>query len=412
MIETDPKRTHEPSVSWNPDTKQLTQTERRELSSNLELVDIDLISGYLRVEEADGEQTPQLVVETIIAARSESEAKRRLADHALNFTIDISDRTLRIEDNIESSAGIMGENIIVGNVIGANVYVGGEVIVNGRRITSYGQEHESLAKAIKVVLPKDKAISLNVTDQSGNIDIGKVKGRVNLSTQSGRIQVEKCIGNFRVDVTSGNVNIAQFLGELKSRIMSGDIRINQLRGTIDLDATSGQITINDAVLSGGQNRIKATSGDIHLGISNKSLALSAKTTSGDMDIDRDGFTLTHDCRRKKSRGTTVIQSGFSVISVGGSGWGDTIEGYYGEKEQAPELSVEVTSGSVAIERTGKNIEAPPETPEDKGEYAECSYCGSAYPTQQIKVKGDKISEIHNAICQQCNASEPIVHQNH
>lgn len=394
-----PQYSPEPGMRWNPETRQLIQIERRELSPNLENIDIDVAVSHVSIDEEEEGQTPHVIVETVIAAKSERDARRILADQNASLNLSPSEKALRIEDYSGSESGIFGNSIVVGSVISSSVHIGGEVIINGRRIELDGQTHESVAKKIKVVLPKDKEIALNATSQVGNMEIGKIKGQVKLSTQSGRIRVEECGGDLEVNAASGSVSIARFFGELRSRISSGDIKIQHLRGTVNLDMTSGDIKIDDAVLSGRRNRINVTSGNMHIGISNTSLAVLAEATSGDVEIDSEGFTFTRGGGRS------------SMLSIGGFGRHNSIEGYYGERAQAPELSVEVTSGDLMINHTSKHIDDSTVLPEGSEGFAECSYCGSAYSSKQMKVRDGKIKEIHDAVCAHCSAASPIVHEN-
>jgi|SRR3989344_1429706 len=382
------RRTPESGVSWNPETRQLTQTERIELSPNLEIVDIEMTSGEVRIEQQDGDRAPQVIVETRIAADSESDARRQLKKLAQQTRIKASDRSVRIEALGQQISEFGNDAVVTNSIVGGSVHIGGQVIINGRQIPQNFPTNTFARREITVVLPKDRETTLNISSQAGNTKIDKIRGNANIAIQSGNVQVKECVGNLEAKLTNGDVSIDKIEGKLTGQVTSGDLRVRQLRGTLNLTTTSGNITIHEAVLSGGGNRVSVILGDVHVGIGNRSLRLSAKTTSGDMDVDRREFTP----MRQNARA-----------------WGETIDGYYGTADLAPQLSINATSGDIVVEHTGREIEPAPTT-QVGNEYADCSYCGSAYPSKQIEVKNGRIKMIHDAACAHCSAAEPIVHK--
>ncbi|OKJ46846.1 DUF4097 family beta strand repeat-containing protein [Streptomyces sp. CB02115] len=166
---------------------------------------------------------------------------------------------------------------ISGSVIGGN-FAGGDVVVNGRRITGGGGTtviNGSSPIEITAVVPEGSSVIgrtqsadivaegavLNVSGdtQSGDVRAGHV-GQVAAHTQSGDVRVEKAAfidaktmsGDIRLGSTdvvegntmSGDITIADFGGSARLKTMSGDIRAHATTGG-DLSATtiSGDITV-------------------------------------------------------------------------------------------------------------------------------------------------------------------------
>lgn len=123
-------------------------------------------------------------------------------------------------------------------------------------------------------------------------------------------------------------------------------------------ATSGDIKLGRAVFRGRSNNIRATSGDIRVGVANDSLAVTAETSSGKIKTPQGSeFIIVREDRPKKEggsfgRGTVVITSGASIVSIGGSGGRSFVEGRFGQLEN-PEhrLNLNATSGDVTIAKS-------------------------------------------------------------
>ncbi|MFG3043083.1 DUF4097 family beta strand repeat-containing protein [Streptomyces sp. NPDC048330] len=171
--------------------------------------------------------------------------------------------------------------------IGGN-FVGGDVIVNGVRVTGSGGAtiiQGSSPIEITAIVPEGSSVIggtqsadivaegalLNVrgNTQSGDVRAGHVS-KVAASTQSGDVRVDK----------------AAFID---AKTMSGDIRLGST-DVVEGTTMSGDITIADF---GGSARLKTMSGDIRAHATTGG-DLSASTMSGDIDITATEAALADD----------------------------------------------------------------------------------------------------------------------
>ncbi|MFJ7416569.1 DUF4097 family beta strand repeat-containing protein [Streptomyces sp. NPDC098077] len=176
---------------------------------------------------------------------------------------------------------------IGGSVISGN-FVGGDVVINGRRAIGGGGAtvlHGSSPIEITAVVPEGSSVIgrtqsadivaegavLNVSGdtQSGDVRAGHV-GKVAAHTQSGDVRVEK----------------AAFID---ARTMSGDIRLGST-DVVEGSTMSGDITIADF---GGSARLKTMSGDIRAHATTGG-DLSASTISGDITVTATEAALADD----------------------------------------------------------------------------------------------------------------------
>lgn len=340
-----------PTERWDAATRQLISERRETLSGNLKDVDIDLKTGRLIVQEVAEGELPSIVVRVTVSAPTEQEAKS-LSEKEGKFTLSKSDTNLSLEDDSEGSFANVGGVVIGGNVIGGLVISGGNVTINGRRVT--GNEGGKIAVPDKEVIlktPAAKEIAYNLRNSAGSIILDKASGRADLSTTSGELKIGEFTGDLRVDSMSGNLRLKHCKGELSGNLTSGDVKIEKLDGSINVSATSGDFSIREANFKGKANKIKATSGDVKIGVGNENLKVKITAMSGDIDVDRDSFTVTKESKPKGNSGMTVVSFGNnSVVSIGGGGGQKYLEGYYGQDvPDAPEFTIAVTSGDTEMD---------------------------------------------------------------
>src|SRR6266567_2345032 len=96
--------------------------------------------------------------------------------------------------------------------------------------------------------------------QSGDISIRGTKGEVEVTSQSGAIELEDVTGRLDVNTTSGDLKGRGIAADVDITSISGDIGLTDVRGNIGIQSTSGEITLRSAVSR--LVRAKTTSGDV------------------------------------------------------------------------------------------------------------------------------------------------------
>src|SRR6266567_4431563 len=83
--------------------------------------------------------------------------------------------------------------------------------------------------------------------QSGDISIRGTKGEVEVTSQSGAIELEDVTGRLDVNTTSGDLKGRGIAADVDITSISGDIGLTDVRGNIGIQSTSGEITLRSAV---------------------------------------------------------------------------------------------------------------------------------------------------------------------
>jgi len=329
---------------WDMTDKILTRERREVLSPNVTDIDIDLPTGQVRFEVADG-NVSELVFRVQIQAGDQAQAK----DFANKSGAEVV-KTQLTDNKLTVSAGgtdggfVGGRTIVTGgNVfIGGSVSVGGvsvsggEVWINGRRVTpgqGLSSEPAVINREVVLKLPKDK------------------QTRGSLRLQSGDLVADALNGRHTIRVASADISIRSATGEINVNAASGDIRIDKLHGAVNLNSASGDVKIRRGQFV-GSSRVQTASGDIMVGVQNDSLGIEVASASGDIEVDRE-VHLTKDTRRKRGSGGSVmiVSTGSSVISIGGSGGYQTVEGYLGgDSNPNHNLSLNSASGDIEINK--------------------------------------------------------------
>lgn len=110
--------------------------------------------------------------------------------------------------------------------------------------------------------------SINTT--AGYVSLGDVTGEKHeITTSSGDVEIEAGNGDFTIESTSGNVEIKELSGAFEQKSSSGDVTIglNELKGDSKAETTSGQVEISR------QGNVNAT--------------ITCQTNSGDIEGDCD-----------------------------------------------------------------------------------------------------------------------------
>ncbi|MEV7466151.1 DUF4097 family beta strand repeat-containing protein [Streptomyces kronopolitis] len=168
---------------------------------------------------------------------------------------------------IQSAGNVTGTMIgYQGDVIGGN-FVGGDMIVNGVRVSG-GTTIIQGGSPIDIVAVVPEGSSVVGHTQSASIDAQGPLTSITADTQSGAVTVEQAAditaktmsGSVRLGRTdfvnaktmSGSVQIADFGGTARIKTMSGSVRVHATAGgDVDVNTMSGSITVTatDAALA-------------------------------------------------------------------------------------------------------------------------------------------------------------------
>lgn len=380
---------------WNERAGELTLSKREILPASVAEFLGSMMTGDIRIETCVPGEDPSYKVEVIIGAKNEADARGKFKNLDSVIGVKLSDKSFSFDDkddtgvvNVISGGGRSTINI-GGNIMSGNVIMGGgRVIVNGVDMSNAkGEVMGSGVKKKEVVLrvSPDQSGNYNFSNQSGRIEIDKIKGKGKFKSASGNIVASEIDGNFGFNARSGNIKIETARGKVDAKTASGDVDISELIGSCAIDCASGDVSIEDALIT-QDSSANTASGDIDVRVSNKDAKIRMRTASGDLSLPKSGFTVDKDNRRSgKSGGSNasyINVSGSSVVVIGGgSSSGGYVEGHFGADTSAPELEIEAASGDITVKSTGRNLsgeEPKQEPPEDKSEF-KCPYCHTVNP---------------------------------
>lgn len=117
---------------------------------------------------------------------------------------------------------------------------------------------------------------------SGDASLEGIDGPVNADTGSGDVQVSKIRQRVDISVGSGDISARELEGDLSANARSGDMTADSVKGDLRVETSSGDIRIHRP---SGKIIARATSGDVE--ISGISADLRVNTSSGDCRITGD-----------------------------------------------------------------------------------------------------------------------------
>ena len=179
----------------------------------------------------------------------------------------------------------------------------------------------SVSVAYNLTIPS--GASVQITNVSGNLNLGEIGGAVKANTTSGNVILAGAKKGAKCTTVSGNVEVSAVTGNVFLETVSGTVTATNVSGNVDAKTTSGGIVldgIKDAkdisaeVLSGtvkytgdifsdGRYHLKSHSGGVKMMIpANSAFDLEASTFSGSVDTDFD-VTVSGKVSKKKLSGT-------------------------------------------------------------------------------------------------------------
>ncbi|MDQ0904149.1 hypothetical protein QFZ22_000134 [Streptomyces canus] len=170
---------------------------------------------------------------------------------------------------------------VTGMVIdGDMTMVGGNVYVNGRRITP-GQGSTTIitgSSPIEITAVVPEGSSLTARTQSADVTADGTYTAVSASTQSGTVRAPGQTERFTAGTQSGDINVENS-PNIIAKTQSGDIRLGRT-DVVEASTMSGDVTIRDF---GGTAQLNSMSGDIRVHATAGG-DITAKTMSGDVNV--------------------------------------------------------------------------------------------------------------------------------
>lgn len=175
-----------------------------------------------------------------------------------------------VVSNNSGSTIQIGGNVFSGNFVGGDVWVNGVRVSGNATVVTGGAPIEITA----IVPPGSKVIGhTHSADIEAIGSFALVSGR----TQSGDLRVDDA-EKVTVSTQSGDVTVNK-AADIGAKTQSGDVHLN-LTDVVEVDTMSGDITIRDF---GGTARLKTMSGDIRVHATAGG-DIDANTMSGDVDV--------------------------------------------------------------------------------------------------------------------------------
>lgn len=225
---------------------------KRELSldaGNIDELDIDCGSGFLKVEGEKGLDQIMVEAEIKISASDEDEFNTIL-DKFMILTLEKRGNKARLEAGFDHGKSFLRQ-----------LFDGG---FNG-----------SIDLTVKVPYKIDLQIDdgsgfckirnldgdLNIDDGSGELEIENVTGEVKIDDGSGELEIRNC-GSVKVDDGTGEIHIENIDGSVWVDDGSGEMVIKDVKGDVEVDDGSGDIEIRH--VGGDVTIIDGGSGGVHI----------------------------------------------------------------------------------------------------------------------------------------------------
>lgn len=163
--------------------------------------------------------------------------------------------------------------------------------------------------ALDIDLPRRAQVSMRTL--SGDVDAAGIAGASRWSTASGDLRLELDGGPVAIDSMSGDVELrASVATAVAARTVSGDLRVRApLIDGLSLSTTSGDVRVEGPLGGGVEHQISSVSGDVELATSSP-VRVEADTVSG--DIRGSGTSVE---KGGRGRRTLLIGNGSVAVSV-------------------------------------------------------------------------------------------------
>lgn len=150
------------------------------------------------------------------------------------------------------------------------------------RLGALGGKVEVKTASGEVSIESIESDSASAVTVSGDLDVGRIDGRLTVRTVSGDVELGVCRGPLAISTTSGDVRLGSLeAGELRIQSVSGDCRVAVGRGTkvwVDASSLSGELSSELAIGDETPEGDSAASSEV--------VPIHVKTVSGDVALVR------------------------------------------------------------------------------------------------------------------------------
>ncbi len=148
-------------------------------------------------------------------------------------------------------------------------------------------------------------------------------GRIALSGSNGAIWATDLTGSISLITQSGSINLTHVTGQVSAATQNGTITTTttQLEGHSTMQAESGTINFHGMLSPHGQYLFQNTNGAVGMTLPpHSAVALSATTSSGSINTDFPGVTITHQSGRTEAHGAigAAPRASLTIQTAGGS----------------------------------------------------------------------------------------------
>lgn len=254
----------------------LELTRRREIPTGSEItLDLTTPAGPIVIRGEKDRKTVELVSFWRIPGKDEQEAQAQIDDGSYEVQVDHSDGKLVVVATLpERGLVVGGDARISGNVI-----IGSRVIIDGIEVSRSSIQSGSIGFELKV---PEGSIADGLTTGVGDINVGRINGKVIANSKSGDIKIEKT-GAADLRSGRGNLSASEVQGRTRLETKSGDVDAKIIEG--EMIVVSGRGGIRVSAVNGNTN-LQTESGDVNASIINGSLII----TTGRGDIKCDGVS--------------------------------------------------------------------------------------------------------------------------
>lgn len=154
---------------------------------------------------------------------------------------------------------------------------------------------------------------VRVETVQGSISVKGGAESVTLSTANGSIEVSGARGRVDLRALSGDVIATDIEGDVVAESVSGDVQLRNVTArSVEAQSVSGDLLLTGAIADGGSYSLYTHSGDITLGIPERSNALlTLSSANGDFHL---GFELRAE-RTTRRRQTFRLGSGSATVEL-------------------------------------------------------------------------------------------------
>jgi len=165
------------------------------------------------------------------------------------------DGTVRVQATLKKPDGLEYETNQEGDIITI------EVIEKSRGIFNIV---DSPGADIEITAPSSTMVELRTSN--GAVEVFGMRRSGNIHTSNGKVVMQDVAGNFEISTSNGSV------------------KITLASGTFDVETSNGRIDFDGDLVSGGDNRMRASNGSVDIKLrGTPSVKLDASTSNGSVD---------------------------------------------------------------------------------------------------------------------------------